>query len=248
MPSPELLDVGKCHQRVVRETYDDEPAPPVPHLSVRRARVRPVSFQTAKQIILRYEWLGTMATTSRHYGIFFGPFCAGATCFGQNVIAGVNFHQQFGLDDPESIWVLARGACVHWAPENTNSKLIAWSLRLLRDDEPTAKIVVAFSDVEAGEVGTVYQATNWTFLGIGEHGTPEIISPKGRVLNHRMITTWARRAGVTYGEQLEALREQGWRERRRNPKMKYVYVLDESDEDLVAHVEDKARPYPKRAG
>lgn len=64
-------------QKQLRDRYLAEGTPPVPHLDVKRAEVRRVSRKLATQIILKYEWLGAMAQTGYHYGIFYGSACAG---------------------------------------------------------------------------------------------------------------------------------------------------------------------------
>ena len=84
-----------CYQKQLRDQFIDEGVPPVPHLDLKRAVVRPVSRKTAEQIILKYEWLGTMAQTSQHFGVFFGPFCAGVCCVGTHCSGGVNVHKPF---------------------------------------------------------------------------------------------------------------------------------------------------------
>jgi hypothetical protein len=46
-------------------------------LSLKNAKIKRVERETAKKIILEYEWLGDMAITNIFYGIFFGNFCGG---------------------------------------------------------------------------------------------------------------------------------------------------------------------------
>ena len=75
-------------QKQLRDRFESEGVPPVPHLDVKRAVVRPVSRRMAEQIILKYEWLGTMAQTGYHYGIFFGSYCAGVCCVAAGAATG----------------------------------------------------------------------------------------------------------------------------------------------------------------
>src|SRR5690606_7787460 len=58
---------------------------------------------------------------------------------------------------------LTRGACAWWAHPHSGSKLISFGLREMASKG--YKYAVAFSDPEAGEIGTLYQATNWFYLG-----------------------------------------------------------------------------------
>jgi hypothetical protein len=234
-------------QRQLRDRYADEPAPPVAHLDIGRALVRPVSRRTAEQVILKYEWLGTMATTSLHFGLFFGSFCAGVTCVGTSTTGGFLASRSFGVQ-PHELLTLARGACVHWAPPGSNSKLIAWTARLLARDR-TAKLMIAYADTDAGEIGTVYQAAGWVYIGRGQPGY-QYIAPNGRVYDMKIVYDTRRTAGATqtirWADQRDALLAAGWTQQRTNPKHRYVVVLDRSDRALVERIEAMRQPYPKR--
>lgn len=232
-------------QRQLRDRFNDEGAPDLPHLDVGKAEVRPIGARLARQIILKYEWLGTMANTSYHYGIFFGPYCAGVTCLGHSCHGGSKAHQMFNIDR-KGYLVLARGACVHWAPTGTNSKLVSWTCRLLTRAR-IGKVVIAYADSDAGEIGTIYQACNWTYIGRTGKGT-QWVAPNGRVFDARYPSNRAQIEGGTRAQWAKALRNQGWREQANNPKHRYVSILDRSDKALVKLVESLRRPYPKRVG
>lgn len=226
-------------------------------LDVKRARVRAVSRAVAEQIILKYEWLGTMAPTGLHYGIFFkGMYCGGVTCISTGAgSGGTNIHTPFGVERHE-IATLARGACVHWAPPGTNSKLVSWTTRLARQDDPRLKLLIAYADTDAGEIGTIYQACNWTYIGMGSR-TRQWISPEGRVMDQKLPSNVAasrhnsRIPGydqVHRQDVISALRSAGWREQVSNPKHRYVALLDTTDERLRDRLRDMSQPYPKRDG
>lgn len=235
-------------QKQLRDRYESEGVPPVPHLDVGRARVRRVSRKLAAQIILKYEWLGTMAQTSIHYGLFFGAYCAGVTCVAAGAATGgVNAHKEFGVQRSE-LATLARGANVHWSPAGANSKLVSWTCRLLAKDT-RCRVVIAYSDTDAGEIGTIYQACNWVYIGQGMP-TMQFVAPNGRIYDQKIVYDIRRRHNtlktVSWGDQRRALVDAGWREQWSNPKHRYVCVLDKNDRALVDLVESKRKPYPKR--
>ena len=61
---------------------DSFTAPPAGLCALSAATVRRISNDTARQIILKYEWLGTMGTgTECCYGLMFGIHCGGAAAF-----------------------------------------------------------------------------------------------------------------------------------------------------------------------
>lgn len=233
-----------CYQKQRRDEYMAEGTPSVPHLDVGRAEIRRVSYALAKQIILKYEWLGTMTPSRHHYGLFFGPWCAGVVCY-TFVTATVYGHKEFCVTRDEFV-TLSRGACVHWAPPGANSRLVSVSLRLLAEDSD-CKVVVAYSDEDAGEIGTIYQACNWFYIGRGQSNY-QFIAPNGRIYDNKIVYDLRERSGrldtVTWSEQRDALLKAGWQVQMSNPKHRYAYPLTKS---MRKRLEGMAQPYPKRA-
>lgn len=232
-------------QKQLRDHYASEPAPDV-DLSLKRAVIRRVSRNLAKQIILKYEWLGTLPNCTHYYGLFFGSHCAGVTCFGVGVGgANLNAYKEWGLVDQTELAYLQRGANVHWSPTGANSKLVSWSCKLLAG-ETRAKLAIAYSDTDAGEIGTIYQACNWICVGKGS-STNQWVAPNGRIYDQKYASNLAKRQGVNRQSVVRELYRAGWHEQKSNPKHRYVYILDKSDKALIDRVERMRQPYPKRA-
>jgi hypothetical protein len=239
--------VDVCWQKQLRDNYNSLGVPPVPHLDLSRAIVKRVNRKTAESVILKYEWLGTLPNCSIYYGIFFGLYCAGIT----SVLVGggganLNSWKEFNLSSHNKLAYLPRGANVHWSPPGANSKLVSWTCKLLSKDTD-AKIVIAYSDSDAGEIGTIYQACNWVYIGKGS-STNQFVSPQGRIYDQKLPYDLARRSGFVFARKdaVKELRSNGWTEQKSNPKGRYVYVLDKSDKKLIALVESMRKPYPKR--
>ena len=163
--------VGKAHQRIIREQKAKKKQhgffePPIS--DIKKAVLKEITFGQAKTIVLKYEWLGTMGTTQMHYGIFYEGVLAGVVCFGYFQAIGTQFGGHpyaacVGEDYAKKGTQLSRGACTHWAHEHSGSKLIAYGLKEMK--KKGYKYCIAFSDPKAGEIGTLYQATNWYYLG-----------------------------------------------------------------------------------
>lgn len=235
-----------CWQKQLRDYYLDEGVPKV-DLDLKKARVIPVSREFAEQIILKYEWLGTMANTQIHYGIFFQNYCAGVTCIG---IKGNGFPtpyigKEFGIAIQDMV-LLARGACVHWAPPGTNSKLVSFTCKLLKN---YGKLILAYADTDAGEIGTIYQSCNWYYIGKSEgvkRKDASFITPAGKILHKKTLNNKAKSLGIEFGEYRKILKDQGFIEQRGNPKHRYVQILDKTDKELIAKIKAMSKPYPKR--
>jgi len=128
---------------------------------IKTAMVAEVTYQQAKKIILDYEWLGTMPSqVCAAFGIFFGDELGGVVCF-----SDVRQQTKMSFLNHPAV-ILARGACVHWAHPHSASFLISRACKMI--DNEKYDFVVAYSDPEAGEIGTVYQACNWFCVGTSQ--------------------------------------------------------------------------------
>lgn len=247
------VDDNECFQYKVKkqaeDTYKGKEWWKQADTDLSNAYVRPTSRKIAKKIILEYEWLGTLPPgTTNHYGIFFDNWaCGGVCCFGSG--ANIYAHEELGIKYNELSY-LVRGACTHWTPQNTNSKLISYSLK--HEKETGKKVAIAYADTDAGEVGQLYQATNW--LCIGKTGTKrQFVHPEtNRPYNEKIIGDTIERNNlndvVSWSEMKQRFLDRGWKVQKTNPKWKYIYILADGDEEerIKNNIEDQIVDYPKR--
>jgi hypothetical protein len=129
------------------------------------ATVEGVSRAEAEAVILKYEWLGTVGQgASAFYGLKIEGELLGVACFG--VRGSKEARNICGPGHISSAVCLMRGACVPWAPKNAASFLIRNACQRASEDRGW-KIFFAYSNPDAGEIGTVYQAANWFYIGQG---------------------------------------------------------------------------------
>ena len=88
--------------------------------------------------------------------------------------------RRYGFDG--RIIALQRGACCHWAHPHAASKLIRRSMDLLPD---RYTVVTATVDAEAGEIGTIYQACGFEFVGIMRGGGRASVRVNGKTMSER---------------------------------------------------------------
>jgi hypothetical protein len=158
---------GKAHQRLIRERMARLPEADLATKTqlasdLSNAEVREIDRKAASHIVLSYEWLGNTGSSEFYFGLYFGPYLAGVACFGRT---GGNHASSSvcGKENAHLVMTLTRGACVHWAHKHSASFLINRACRLMV--EKGFHIFIGYSDIEAGEVGTVYQASNWLHCG-----------------------------------------------------------------------------------
>lgn len=232
----------KAHQRVIREREaSKEPRRQIRNL--RGCKVERITREQAEKVILRYEWLGTMGRGVANYGLIgANGDVLGAAVFGWP--SSVQSRDICGVKNRPRAIALERGACVHYAPPNAASFLIANAVKLAAADHGW-RIFYAYADPEAGEIGTVYQAVNWLYIGQGVGRTPGRLRedwrlPDGTVLSSRSL----RHRKMKRQDALDA----GWVPVYKHPKHKYVHFEGTKPERaaLLKALRYPPQPYPKR--
>ena len=74
------------------------------------------------------------------------------------------FSHLLGKEHQDKEKLISRGACISWSPKNLASSLLMFSIRWMVGNTPY-RYFSAYSDPEARELGTIYQACNFIYLG-----------------------------------------------------------------------------------
>jgi hypothetical protein len=114
-----------------------------------------------KKFIEKHEWLGKVSLYPTHY--FIAKY--------NNIMAGVvimdmpnAFSKLLGDKTRKIERLISRGACISWSPKNLASALISFSMKWMVKNT-NYRVFTAYSDPEAKELGTIYQACNFSYLG-----------------------------------------------------------------------------------
>ena len=119
--------------------------------------------QEIKGFIERHEWLGKMPVWATHR--FIARLKKNGILAGVIVMATPNtFSNLLGSENKGKEKLIARGASISWAPKNMGSWLIMNAIRWMVGNTDF-RYFTAYSDPEAKELGTIYQACNFTYLG-----------------------------------------------------------------------------------
>lgn len=153
--------------------------------------------------IERYEWLGKLPNRPTHR--FTARTVLGDVLCGVIVMAVPNtFSHLLGPESRHMEKLVSRGASISWAPKNTASWLLMKSIRWMALHTPF-HLFTAYSDPEAKELGTIYQASNWIYLGQSSGTTAQYYDPErptlgwfsGRAFRHKSkVNQRAKRLGI----------------------------------------------------
>lgn len=111
------------------------------------------------------------------------------------------------------------------------SQAVAMALKQLHKDDPLCQIVVSYSDHRQKHLGTIYQATNWIYLGLTITSDTQYFY-KGKWTHERTINASPNRQKLK-----ETLPK-----RENSNKFKYVFCFDKKIRKEYLKL---AQPYPK---
>lgn len=233
----------KSHQRLIREKL--EQTEQAYDADIETAIVKEITRAEAKPIIEKYEWLGTMPKVILFcFGLFFRQpdeswKLGGVVVYSNEYSENLGPWQKYGYAD--KIICLSRGACVWWAHPHSASKLIRLSMKMLPEKY---KVVTCTVDETAGEVGTIYQACGFDYVGVMSKGgnRASIITPDGKRISDRT-------AKDLYGTRsIKKLREMGFTVASVPRKGRYFGFCGSKKENRENRkaIEGMIKPYPKR--
>lgn len=142
--------------------------------------------------------------------------------------ANNNLAKSFGKNNGE-VLELERVA-LNGKQEQT-SKAVAMTLKQLHKDNPIVQLVVSYSDHRQKHLGTIYQATNWIYLGLTVTSDTQYYW-KGKWTHERTINAQKNRDEL----------KKKLPKRENSNKFKYVFCFDKKERK---HYLKLAQPYPK---
>lgn len=130
--------------------------------------MKEIGVQLAKKMVMEYHYSGKVVQNSKlHLGVFDiqTDELVGALQYGypmnpaktpQRIVKGSSQHEMFELN---------RMAMRDDAPKFSESQAIGLSIKYIKRYMPHIKWLLSFSDGKEGNVGIIYQATNWEYRG-----------------------------------------------------------------------------------
>lgn len=126
-----------------------------------------------RKFIEKHEWLGKACGFSQYY----------FTAYYKSILAGVivmgtpnAFNLLLGEENRDLEILINRGACISWSPKNLASSLMSFALNWMAKNTKH-RLFTAYSDVTAKELGTIYQACNFYYLGNTFGASKKYIQP-----------------------------------------------------------------------
>lgn len=182
----------------------------------------------AIDFIKRYEWLGDVSGfpmqwfTARYKGILGGVV----------IMSPPNAFSKLLGEGTENIEALiTRGASASWCPFNLGSKFVMWCIKWMVNNTPY-RLFTCYSDPQAKEIGSIYQALNFYYLGQASGTTVKAINPynKNSLISDR--TFRSRSMFKRYAKDLGIEWQPNWNDRS---SVLWNNIPDDVEEKLRAY-------------
>jgi hypothetical protein len=207
-----------------------------PTAALQHVTIKPVPFVVAKRLIERNHYLHTFpGGTKLAFGVFIDNHIHGAISLGAGP---ANAYSLVYRAQPDDCLVLTRLWVSDELPRNSESKIISIVIRALKQNTHI-KFLVSYADPSHGHVGTIYQATNWLYIGLSEamplFDLGDGIARQSRSLAHGFGTHSVKHL-IDCGINVTLVPQ--------SCKHRYIYFLDPS---WRTRLKPSVLPYPKQA-
>jgi hypothetical protein len=199
-------------------------------------RLEIASSKAIKYACLNFHYAKRLTLANLSYSVFNdnGEWC-GVICFGQSSNRHVNAN--FGLQGNQVIELLRMALN---GKQGKTSKAMAVAMKLLVKDAPLVKLLISYADNNQGHLGTIYQATNWIYIGQSNVDARSGIHIDNKPESYR---GFGKRYGTTSQEKLKEILGNRIEFKDVKTKNKYIYPLDKS---LIPMCKAMSKPYPKK--
>lgn len=158
-------------------------------------------------------------------------------CILYNAGANPNIGKQFNLVNGQIIELIRMA--LNGKQEST-SKALSLSLKLIKSKMPTVKMIVSYADLDQNHFGTIYQATNWFYLGLQKPTGRAAFIINGKKTHPKTLHSRGIKQSIN---EVKRLLDPNATEFFTNGKHKYIYPLDKN---LIPLCKSLSKHYPKK--
>ncbi len=192
---------------------------------------------TARYACEHYHYSGSMPTGALvTFGVWEERFM-GAVVYSKG--SGMTTHRakRYGLKRDDACELARVALTTHAFPV---TQVVAATLRKLKEVNPGLRLVISYADPKYGHHGGIYQAGNWTYVGMSQ-STPEY-RIQGRWVHSRTVND---KQQAKMNGRLDEYETWMASLPKRQPPDKHVYLWP-FDRQARRAVEKQSLPYPER--
>ncbi|QQM15034.1 acetyltransferase [Bacillus phage Thornton] len=215
------------------------------NIELNELSIKRIEAKWARKYIATFHYSKTFPDSTKFsYGIFHNKELVGVVCYGMG--CGKNQFTYIDKDIQNGQYVELTRVWLHSTlRKNAESYVISRTLKMLPEE---ILLVVSFSDSSKGHNGTIYQATNWKYLGRNKGGKI-LICEDGIEKHSRLIGMYKQRNPHLRDKSNEEIMNiYGWKWGKAGEKHRYVFIRGNKKykKKMSKALEDRVLPYPNR--
>lgn len=186
--------------------------------------VKVIPSKIANDFVIKHHYSGKVVPNSQlHFGCFLDDGLHGVMSFGPSINkkGTINLVKETGWNE---FIELNRMAFDDYLPRNSESRCIAYSIKLLKKNAPQIKWIISFADgCQCGD-GTIYRASNFKLINIKKNASMWKNKENGKIMQDMQF----------YHTMTK--KDDKW-ERLPGNMLTYIYFVDKSKEkDLTVPI------------
>lgn len=200
-------------------------------------RLELASYKAIKYAVMNYHYSKSLPPSGCAFAVYNSKneWC-GVIAYSKG--ASINIAKPYNLVQGQVVELVR--VALNGKQEST-SKAVSISLKLLAKLNPLVKLVVSYADTGQNHTGILYQATNWYYTGVSIGKNPTYIhKTTGKKYHNRNVSI----TGYKDNNRKKAIKQSDCTEIPGTDKYKYIYPLHKSLRTLC---EKLKKQYPKNA-
>jgi len=193
-----------------------------------------IDYKTAMDIIVKNHYLHRKAPCSFAFGLFDNQKLIGVICYGTPSSAPLR-SGICGIEEKNNVIELTRLWIDDSSIKYAESYLIGNTIKLVNKE-----IIVSYAEIQAGHVGTVYQATNWIYTGLSAKRTNWTIEGVNKHCQTIADKYTAKEIRKIYGDKFSLV------DRPRKHRYIYFNCGQRRRKYLLSKLKYPVLPYPKK--
>ena len=212
--------------------------------------IKKITYQDAMEIVVNKHYMGRKGPCSHAFGLFErGTSHEQLDLFDNNkdkligvITYGVSASSTLlrgvcGEEEAKNVYELTRLWIEDSTPKNAESFFIGNTIKTL-----DREVIVSFSEITQGHVGTVYQASNFFYCGL----SAKFRDPKVKGLEHKHHTSYAHGMNMAQVREKYGAENVYYVDRPRKHRYVFFNAKKKRRKELIGKLNYKIEPYPKK--
>lgn len=212
--------------------YEEEPLPDM--IPPRALEVTPCDLAQVQTFIEAHHYSHNTngVKVTQCFQVTHGERLVGGVVFGPLTTTAWRSY----ADDEAKVWELRRLVLLDCCGRNSESRVVGWVLRWIRNHAKQVEVVVSYADPAWGHGGTIYRATNFTYVGLSGADKGYHDPTTGKTYHSRTLRNKYKGTLKPFAAALVAKLEEGQLDVIELPgKHTFIYRFDRRLPSIVAH-------------